>query len=138
MAWAWLPRSTRKHSPLLYHGCAVSDRLLGRRSVLFAASLRVRCRDRTERAGSIVRLIGVPSISRWQNPCRSGGMVAGCVFSRTRPAALRNDVVYFCSGCIDGASWIIGAASLHSGPRSRSAQLIGKMAYDKVETPAIF
>ena len=27
------------HSPLLHHGCAVSDRLLGRRSVLLAASL---------------------------------------------------------------------------------------------------
>ena len=34
-----LSRSARKHSPLLHHGCDVSDRLLGRRSVLLAASL---------------------------------------------------------------------------------------------------
>ena len=91
-----------------------------------------------KRTGSIVRLIGVPSIPRWQNPCRSRRMVAGCVLSRTRSAALRNDVVYFCSGSVRLADWIGGAAPLHSRPGSRPARLIGKMAYDKSRKPGHF
>jgi hypothetical protein len=56
-------------------------------------------------------------------------MVAGRVLSRTRSAAIRNDVVYFCSSCIDRAGWIDRAASVHSRPGSRAARLIGKMAW---------
>jgi len=55
-------------------------------------------------------------------------MVAGCVLSRTRSAALRNDVVYFCSGSVRRANRLGGAASLHSRPGSRPARLIGKLA----------
>jgi hypothetical protein len=64
----------------------------------------------------------------WQDPCWSGWMVAGCVLSRTRSPALRNNVAYLRFGGISRADWLDFVASLHSRPGSRAARLVGKMA----------
>src|SRR6266542_170522 len=123
---------------VLHHVCAVPYCLLGRRSILLAESLGICCWDCTERAGSIVWLTGVPSIPRWQDSCRNRWMAAGCVCSGTWSTTPGNDVVDLCTGGIGRADRIAVAASLHSRPRSRAARLIGKIAYDKAESPAIF
>ena len=66
-------------------------------------------------------------------------MVAGCILfrnmARADPATMWLDL---CPGGIGRADRVDCAASLHSRPGSRAARLIGKMAYDKDEVPAIF
>ncbi len=58
----------------------------------------------------------------------TGGWLLAAFCSRTRSAALRNNVAYLCSGGISRTDWVGFAASLHSRPGSRAARLIGKMA----------
>src|SRR5262245_19690940 len=138
MAWTWLSWTAREYSSLLHYVCPISGCILDWRSVLFTEGLRV-CRSNcTERAGSIVRLARVPPIPCGQDPGGKRRMVAGCVRSGTRSAPAGNNVAYLCTGGIGRADWVDCVRSLHSCPRSRSAQLIGKMAYDECETPAIF
>src|SRR5207247_5913562 len=86
MAGAQLPWATGKHSPLLRHDCALSDRVLGRRSVLFTARVRVcRC-NCTARTGSFIWLARVSSIPRGQISSRIWRLATREVLSGTRPA----------------------------------------------------
>ena len=56
-------------------------------------------------------------------------MVAGCIRPRTWSAPSSDDVAYICARSIGRANRVDCVPSLHSRPRSRSARLIGKMAW---------
>src|SRR5438094_9771616 len=93
MARPRLPQITREYSSLLHHDCVLSDRVLGGRSVLFTERLRVCRSDCTERAGSVVRLAGVPSIPRGQIASGIRMLATREVLSGARLPSLGNDVV---------------------------------------------
>src|SRR5438309_3931470 len=123
MARQRLPRITREYSSLLHHDCVLSDRVLGGRSVLFTARLRVCRSDCTERAGSVVRFAGVPSIPRGQISSGIRRLATREVLSGTRPATLGNDVVDLCAGGVCRANWTDYLAPVHSRPRSGAREL---------------
>src|SRR6266542_2323163 len=139
MARACLSRIAREYSSLLHHGCAVSDGVFGGRSFLLTACVRVCRGDCAARAGSILRLAGVPSISGRQTPRRRWWLVAGRVLSRTRSAASGDDVAYLCSGSISRTDWIDCVPSIHSRSRSRPAGLVrGEKRFSACLSPPTF
>jgi hypothetical protein len=97
--------SQGKHSPVLHHVSAVSDRLLHWRNVLFATCLRVCGCDCPERSGSIIRLPSRTFLF-WSANSWSGLAVGYWqLFARNRAHGVRDYVAHIRVGRLNRTDW---------------------------------
>ena len=106
-------------NPYYIMAAIVSDGLFRRRSLLFAASLRVRGRHRAHRPGSLIRRAGLSSVSRRQAARRHRWLDSCSFLSRGRAAPSRHDVAYLCARGLSCAYWAAPFQPLHTPARSR-------------------